>query len=185
MSSIPCAFLAAGAALWVFRRRYSALDWSFSWIGPVVGVIVFLIWLSMDRVAGVGPGSTIAAGVASLLPASRLAWLTFRTLAAVVTVPIAEELAFRAFLIRRLMSRDFESLSVKSFTYVSLMISSAAFGVLHGDRWLAGTLAGLLYSVTFLRWKFGDAVVAHATTNALLAGLVLLSGRWDLLVSRI
>ena len=40
---------------------------------------------------------------------------------------------------------------------------------------LAGTLAGLLYAITFLRHgRIGDAVVAHATTNALLAALVLL-----------
>jgi len=39
----------------------------------------------------------------------------------------------------------------------------------------------LLYAGAFLRrGKIGDAVIAHATTNALLAGLVLFSGRWYL-----
>ena len=177
----PLRFFAAGAALWFFRRRYAELDWSFGWIGPVVGVAVFGIWLSLDLAAGVRTESTIAGGLASLTAGPRFTWLVLRTLAAVVTVPIAEELAFRGFLIRRLMSADFESLSVRSFSYVSLLASSVLFGLLHGDRWLAGTVAGLLYAGVFLRrGKIGDAVIAHATTNALLAGLVLFSHKWYL-----
>ena len=177
----PLRFLAAAAALWFFRRRYAGLDWSCGWIGPVAGVVVFGIWLSLDLVAGVRTESPIASGLASLTPAARVAWLAFRTLAAVVTVPIAEELAFRGFLIRRLMSPDFESLSVRSFSFVALLVSSVVFGLLHGDRWLAGSVAGLLYAGAFLRrGKIGDAVIAHATTNALLAGLVLFSHRWYL-----
>jgi CAAX prenyl protease-like protein len=105
----------------------------------------------------------------------------FRTVAAVITVPIAEELAFRGFLIRRLTSADFETLSSRHYTYVAVLVSSVAFGLLHGDRWLAGTLAGLIYAVAYLRrGRIGDAVVAHATTNALLAVCVLLGGKWDL-----
>jgi|SRR5579883_2114985 len=176
----PLRFFAAGLALWSFRRRYAQLDWTFSLAGPVAGVIVFAMWMFLDRGAADNKGGFIAVGIFTLPLALRVAWLTFRTLAAITTVPIAEELAFRAFLIRRLQAADFESLSVKSFSWVSLIASSVAFGLLHGDRWLAGALAGLIYSGVYLRWKFGDAVVAHATTNALLAGLVLLTGRWDL-----
>jgi CAAX prenyl protease-like protein len=99
----------------------------------------------------------------------------------VITVPIAEELAFRGFLIRRLISSDFEALGLRKFTYVSLLLSSVAFGLLHGDRWLAGTVAGLLYALALLkRGRIGDAVVAHATTNALLAAWVLFRGNWGL-----
>jgi exosortase E/protease (VPEID-CTERM system) len=177
----PLRFLAAGAALWFFRRRYAGLNWTFGWIGPVVGVIVAGIWLSLDLVAGVRTDSPIAPGLASLTAPARFIWIAFRTLAAVVTVPIAEELAFRGFLIRRLMSADFESLSVRKFSYVALLLSSVLFGLLHGDRWLAGIVAGLLYAFAFLfRGKIGDAVIAHATTNALLAALVLFTGRWYL-----
>jgi len=53
--------------------------------------------------------------------------------------------------------------------------------LLHGDRWLAGTLAGLIYAFAFLRrGRIGDAVIAHATTNALLAVWVLAGSRWYL-----
>ena len=60
-----------------------------------------------------------------------------------ITVPVAEELAFRGFLIRRLISSDFEALGFRAFTYTSLLLSSVAFGLLHGDRWFAGAVAGI------------------------------------------
>ena len=48
-------------------------------------------------------------------------------------------------------------------------------------RPLAGILAGLLYATAFLRrGRIGDAVVAHALTNAMLAAWVLWTGSWYL-----
>jgi membrane protease YdiL (CAAX protease family) len=60
------------------------------------------------------------------------------------------------------------------------MLSSASFGLLHG-QWLAGTVAGAGYAVAFYRsGKLGDAVIAHVTTNGLIALIVLVSGTWSL-----
>jgi exosortase E/protease (VPEID-CTERM system) len=177
----PVRFFAAAAVLWSFRRKYAGLDWSVARLGPLVGIAVFLMWLAVDWAAGIHPDNVIASGLASLPVPGRVAWLIFRVLAAVITVPLAEELAFRGFLIRRLMSADFETLNPKTFSYVAILVSSVAFGILHGGRWTAGTLAGLLYAWAFLRrGSIGDAVVAHATTNVLLALWVLIGGNWYL-----
>jgi CAAX prenyl protease-like protein len=111
---------------------------------------------------------------------ARITWITFRVLAATITVPIAEELAFRGFLLRRLVSKDFESVSFTRFTWFAVVVSSVLFGALHGSRWPAGIVAGLLYGYAVLRrGRIGEAVAAHATTNALLAGYVLLYGAWQ------
>lgn len=111
----------------------------------------------------------------------RATWIVFRTLSAIVTVPIAEELAFRGFLLRRFISPDFEALPLRTFTWLGLGISSIAFGLLHGNLWTAGVLAGLLYAWALVRrGRIGEAVVAHATTNPLLAGYVLIFQRWHL-----
>jgi CAAX prenyl protease-like protein len=100
---------------------------------------------------------------------------------AVVTVPIAEELAFRGFLLLRLVSPDFDLVDFRRFTYTAVVISSVVFGVLHGGRWIAGTVAGVLYAAAMLRrGRIGQAVVAHATTNALIAAWVLVRGDWYL-----
>jgi membrane protease YdiL (CAAX protease family) len=51
---------------------------------------------------------------------------------------------------------------------------------MHGDRWIAGTLAGFLYAGA-QRWRgrIGDAVAAHSVTNALIAVWVLWGGHWS------
>jgi exosortase E/protease (VPEID-CTERM system) len=177
----PLRFFAAAVVLWSYRRRYAALDWKFGWIAPAIGTLVFAMWIGLDWIRHQLMEDGIAIGLTAYSAPVRIAWLGFRVLAAVVTVPIAEELAFRGFLIRRLVAADFEAVDPRKFAWFPVFISSAAFGALHGDRWLAGTAAGVLYAAT-LRWRgrIGDAVVAHAATNVLLASWVLISGNWSL-----
>jgi exosortase E/protease (VPEID-CTERM system) len=177
----PLRFVGAAAAIWVFRHKYAGLEWKFGWAAPFTGVIVFAIWIALDRISGAPGNNATGAALASVPGAARIAWLTVRTLGAVVTVPFAEELAFRGFLLRRLISSDFESVSCRQFSLLAFLVSSVAFGIMHGDRWFAGTLAGMFYAGVLLwRGRIGDAVIAHATTNALLAAWVLFSGNWEL-----
>lgn len=176
----PLRFLAAAGAIWFFWPKYAKLNWGFGWIAPVMGALVFGLWIGLDAFVG-HKDNGIQAGLASLPVFGRVAWLAFRVLGAVLTVPIAEELAFRGFLIRRIISADFESIESRTFTYSAVLLSSVAFGLLHGDHWLAGIVAGVLYSSAFLwRGRIGDAVVAHAVTNALIAAWVLFGGAWHL-----
>jgi hypothetical protein len=80
-----------------------------------------------------------------------------------------------------LVSTDFESVGWQSVSWFAILLSSNAFGVLHGDRWLAGTVAGAIDAFIWMRrGSMGDAVAAHATTNALIAAWVLISGQWHL-----
>jgi exosortase E/protease (VPEID-CTERM system) len=175
----PLRVFAAAAALWFFRNKYLALNWRLSWCAPVIGVLVFLLWMSLEN--GKHPDNSPAFHLAAYPAAARIVWLVFRILAAVVTVPIAEELAFRGFLIRRLMASDFASLDLRSHTYMAVLVSSVIFGLMHGERWIAGAIAGLLYAIVFLRrGSLGDAVLSHAATNALIALSVLTQGKWYL-----
>ena len=177
----PLRFFAAAGALWIFRARYSSLDWRVGWVGPAIGVGVFVLWIGFDRLVG---GQSVGVMPTTLNTASggaRITWICFRVLAATVTVPLAEELAFRAFLLRRLISQDFESVPLTRFTWVSVLFSSTLFGIMHGALWSAGIVAGLLYAwAQTRRGRIGDAVAAHATTNALLAAYVLAFGAWRL-----
>jgi CAAX prenyl protease-like protein len=171
---------AAGAALWYFRDTYRTLDWRVGWPALALGGLVFLIWIGLEPLAGSAhTGQPQPLAHASALV--RITWLAVRILGAVITVPIAEELAFRGFLLRRLVSADFESVSWRTFAWVPFLISSIAFGLLHGDRWLAGTIAGMVYAFAMLRrGRIGEAAAAHAVTNALLAIFVLVTGNWQL-----
>ncbi|HEY3823072.1 MAG TPA: exosortase E/protease, VPEID-CTERM system [Bryobacteraceae bacterium] len=176
----PLRFFAAAATLVFFRRTYAASALGIDWFGPVVGVVAFIVWVAPDWLSSVG-AETMPTSLAMAEPFARNIWLTFRVLAAVVTVPIAEELAFRGFLYRRLLSADFESVSLRRFSWLALLASSLIFGALHGSRWFVGAIAGVLYALALLRrGRIADAIVAHAVTNALIAVDVLAFHHWEL-----
>jgi exosortase E/protease (VPEID-CTERM system) len=172
-------FLAAAVVLIAFRKQYAGLRWRAGWTAAVWGTLVFLMWVALDRVAGT-PHAAMPAALAQASPPVRAAWIALRVLGGVVTVPIAEELAFRGYLMRRLISGDFEKVSLQSFTWIALLGSSLIFGFMHGSRWLAGAIAGIIYGIAMVRrGQIGEAVAAHAFTNALLAGCVLVLGQWQ------
>jgi len=173
----PLRVIAAGAALWYFRRSYRDMDWRFDWIGVAAGVLVFAIWMAFEKTFH----SAAPAPLAHASSAARIAWVTMRIVGAVVMVPIAEELAFRGFLLRRLQSADFEAVSWRLFAWGPFLISSVAFGILHGERWLAGAIAGGIFALAQLRrGRIGDAILAHSVANALVAAWVLFAGDWNL-----
>jgi len=177
----PLRFFAAAGALLYFRRRYRKLDWGMGWIGLAAGLITFAVWLGFDKLDPAQADVTYT-GLQTLSVPVRTSWITLRILAAVITAPLAEELAFRAYLLPRLASPDFETVSWRRLSLFPVLISSLAFGILHGDRWLEGTIAGLIYALAAgHRGRIGDAVIAHGTTNALLAVYVLYTGNWNLL----
>jgi exosortase E/protease (VPEID-CTERM system) len=177
----PLRLITAAAVLWFFRSKYAELNWRFGWSSLVFGSAAFAIWLTLERLSGTHTDNGIASGMTSWPSAARITWLVCRTAAAVTTVPVAEELAFRGFLIRHLIPSDLELHSSRSYTNFSVVISSTAFGLLHGSHWFAAIMAGLLYAMAFCRHgRIGDAVVAHVTTNALLVAWVLWSGKWSI-----
>jgi exosortase E/protease (VPEID-CTERM system) len=176
----PLRFAAALTAFWTFRSEYKKIDWRFDWLGPIAGVIVFALWLAASRLAG-QPSSvqSLAAGLAHLPPWGRISWLIVRCTAAVVTVPIAEELAFRGFVARRVMASGFESVPFTRLSPLAIGISSVAFGLLHGRMWLAGVLSGIVFAVIAkVRGRLGEAVAAHATANLLLTAWAIASGNY-------
>jgi exosortase E/protease (VPEID-CTERM system) len=174
----PIRICAVAAVLWFYRRSYARLDWSFGWLGAAAGAAVFALWIGMDRMTAGG------AAVSGLVPGHGIGWtiwLVLRVAGAAITVPIAEELAFRGYLLRRIDAADFESVSFARLSPIALAVSSVAFGLMHGSRWIAGSLAGLAYaSVLRRRGRIGEAVAAHAVTNALLAVWVIARGQWSL-----
>lgn len=179
-SLYPLRLVAAAGALWIFRRSYKDCDWRFSWAAPVGGVVVFILWVGLDRVLGTATSySPIPAALDAMNAPGRILWLTARVLAASITVPIAEELAFRGYLMRRVVAPDFEHVDPRKYSWFSLGLSSIVFGALHGSSWLAGSASGLVYGWLYTRsGRIGDPVVAHATTNILLAVCVLGLQQW-------
>jgi CAAX prenyl protease-like protein len=171
----PARVVAAAIALWCYRDRLISFIRPPSLVAILAGVLVFGLWitLALNRSAG-------GSGLPAMPSFEALLWLTFRTIGSVITAPIAEELAFRGFLLRKLVDSDFESVSFRQFSWLSFLGSSILFGILHGE-WIAGIAAGMIFAaVMYRRGQLADAVGAHMTSNALLSAYVLLSHNWSL-----
>jgi exosortase E/protease (VPEID-CTERM system) len=172
--------LAGGlAALWVYRHRYPQSNWRFSWRAVAVGTLVFAVWVLFDRLFNVPHAMPDALAQAS--GAVRGMWIVCRALAAIVTVSIAEELAYRGYLMRVFASRDFDAVALRDVRWPALALASIVFGATHGFMWLPGIIAGVAYGLLSIRSNtLGEAVAAHATTNALVAAAVLIFDQWQL-----
>jgi len=175
----PLRVVTAGAVLWIFRKSYDDLKWKWSWQAIGIGLVTFLIWLALLTTGTIDDKAGWPSALHSVSLYSAAAWLMIRVIGYVVMVPLAEELAFRGFLTRRLMRANFNDVPVGSFSWTSFLISSLLFGALHGGLWVAGTVAGMLFALALYRKQsLGDAVQAHATTNALLAVYAFATGHW-------
>ena len=145
--------------------------------GIAVGMGIFVMWLGLAQL--MPTDTTDPRAVAAGWPtwAAGL-WRAAWVIGFVLVTPLAEELAFRGYLLRRLIAADFERVPLGRFTWLSFLVSSALFGLLHG-QWLAGTLAGMAYAaVVYRTGRLRDAVVAHAVTNGLLAMVGFTTGHW-------
>jgi exosortase E/protease (VPEID-CTERM system) len=174
----PLRILITAIVLWHFRGLYQKLDWSWSWPAVGIGVFVFIIWTLFEP-SNVDNGPSLEAHLSELPKWFMITWLTFRVIGSAIVVPIAEEFAFRGFLIRKLVTDDFENITEIKFTWLSFMASSIIFGVLHG-YWILGIVAGMAFAVAlYQRGQLADAVLAHAVANTLIAVNVLVFDHWS------
>lgn len=162
-----------------YRRALAAIDWRCSWRGPAVGAAMFLIWIVAAHF--LLPQSAMPERLAAMPAALRGFWIASRILGSVLIVPIAEELAYRGYLMRRLIKADFESVPFHAVRWPALAVTAIVFGLVHGALWVPGIVAGLAYGLLVMRCgRLGEAVAAHAVTNALITVAALLWGQWQL-----
>ena len=173
----PLRLFACLAVIVIYRRRLAALDWRWSWRGPLLGFGVFFVWFI--AVHFLAPDQGMPEALAAASPSLRWGWIVCRVAGSVLTVPLAEELAYRGFLMRRLQSRDFESLAYERVGWFAIAVSSVLFGAAHGALWLPGSIAGFAYGwIAKQQGRLGEAVSAHMMTNLLVAVVALGSGSW-------
>ncbi len=150
------------------------------WLAIAGGAATAIVWILMlgtnlEANAKIHDNLSHAPGWAAAM------WLVFRFIGAAITVPIAEELAFRGYLLSRFSKTEVRMDGPIPLSIMAVFFSSLAFGLLHG-AWLAGTLAGITYAL--VRWHTQstvNAVYAHSITNALVFGYAAATGEWHLL----
>lgn len=171
-----------GAAMVVFMWPLVAeMRWNVSWAAVAVGVLVFVIWVGLDPFYPKwGGGSAVWNPHDHFGSGAAMAWffIAVRVIGVTLVVPPIEEVFYRSFLYRYIVQPDFQKVSFGHFAWLPLLATAGLFGFAHFE-WLAGLLAGLAYQGLVL-WKkrLGDAIVAHAITNLLLAVWVNAMGMW-------
>lgn len=175
----PVGVFATAGALWAFRHQYRGMNLRPTWMSICVGVGVFILWVLIVPKSEAA-GDALLGGIAALSPVQAAIWIAFRIVGCVITVPIAEELAFRGYLLGKLARSSLDSVPATRFTWLSFAVSSLLFGLLHSN-WLAGAVAGAGFAMAYYcRGRIIDAIAAHMVSNALIVLAVLAFKRWDL-----
>jgi CAAX prenyl protease-like protein len=145
------------------------------WIGPdVLWPVYRKSWLFHNAVIGAAKSSLPETAKASIL------FITFRVLSSVVNVPVLEELFWRGWLMRWLISRDFRKIPLGSYTPQSFWVVAMLFATEHGPYWDVGLIAGVLFNWRMTRTRsLADCILTHAVTNGCLAAYVLTRHQWQ------
>ena len=133
----PVRVAAAALVIWSCRAGYRAVRWSGSPAAVGIGLLTFVLWMALlpaDLTAKNGWPAALQS-VPSLWAGL---WLVVRVFGYVVVAPVAEELAFRGFLTRRLIRSDMDQVPVGTFSWTSFLLTSLIFGAFHGPLWLPG-----------------------------------------------
>ena len=152
----------------------------------LLGIFVFLIWIGPDVAF---PGyrhhleNAVVGAVKSSLPVearTNMPVLALRSIRAAIIVPIVEELFWRAWMMRWVISPNFQKVALGAYTPFSFWMVAVLFASEHGPYWDVGLAAGILYNWWMIRTRsLGDLVLAHAVTNACLSAYVIVAGKWE------
>jgi CAAX prenyl protease-like protein len=107
-------------------------------------------------------------------------FLVVRIVGATLVVPVMEELFWRDYLWRLIISPNFQTVRIGEWSLKALLIVSIAFSTVHGNWWLTAIVWALLIALLLVYTKsLGACIVAHAVTNFLLAVYVLQTRDWS------
>jgi len=162
--------------LWQMRHHVKEMKWSFSWEAVVVGVGVCAVWIGLDgyyptlfhRCGNFNPASTYGSG-----SAMAMIFIGVRIIGSSLVVPPLEEIFFRSFLYRFLITPNFLEIPLNRLQWRAFLITGIIFGLGHYE-WLPGILCAFAYQgLVIKKNRLGDAITAHAITNFLLAVWIL------------
>jgi uncharacterized protein len=184
----PLRIVILAAVLWIFSRHVIDLRCSQILGTVMLGVAVFAIWVAPDilfpayRQRWLFQNSMLG-HISDKVPAEVLTSpivLWSRIIRAVVLVPILEELFWRAWLMRWLISPRFQDVKLGAYTPAAFWITAALFASEHGSYWDVGLIAGIAYNWWMIRTKsLGDCILAHAVTNGCLCWYVVVTHHWE------
>jgi hypothetical protein len=177
----PLQTLLGAGLLIYFRREYEFHRLRRPVFATAIALLVFILWIAPQqffrfpaRVVGFNPDIFAAE------PALYWTTLAARFLRLVVVVPLIEEVFWRGFLLRYLITEKFETVPFGDFSWLSFAIVTLAFGFSHSIAdWPAAFITGALYNVVAYRTKsLSSCVLAHGLTNLALGLWIVATKQW-------
>ena len=177
----PAQTAICGALIFWFWRDYEFQAPRKIWFTVGIGLVVAAVWIAPQQFLGVAP-RTVGFDPEVFAKGSTVYWITvlLRFLRLVVVVPLVEEIFWRGFLLRYLISEKFTTVIIGTFSWISFVVVTVAFGFAHSRAdWIAAFLCGALYNwVAYRTRRLASCVIAHALTNLLLGLWVMQTRQW-------
>jgi uncharacterized protein len=153
----------------------------------VIGLGVFVLWILPEEI---WPGyrshwlfqNAITGETVSSIPEAWLSdpvMLAMRITRAALLVPLLEEIFWRGFLPRWVISNNWERVPMGSYNTLAFVGTALLFASEHGPYWDVGLMCGIVYN--WYMWKtksLGDLVLAHAVTNGALSAFVVVTRQY-------
>jgi len=177
----PAQTISCGGLLIWFRREYDFGRPRRIVLVALVGMIVFLLWISPQQFFGV-PARLVGFNP-DIFQASATAYWTsiiLRFLRLVVVVPFVEEIFWRGFLLRFLIDENFDRVRFGTFSWLSFAVVALSFCLSHSKAdWPAALLTGMIYNGVAYRTKsLSSCILTHTITNLFLGLWIMKTKQW-------
>ena len=175
------------ASLIYLRPQYTRINWSYSWLGLLIGIIGLVQWVGMEKLLlhfwpnyprvslqAINPFTTFSS------PVMLWIFITIRLLGPALVVPFMEEFFWRDFLWRVIIApNDFKLAAVGEWDMKSFVVVTLVFASVHMQMWITALVWGAMIAVLLVRTKsLGACIIAHGVTNLLLGVYVLYTHDW-------
>ncbi len=146
-----------------------------------IAIAVLVLWIAPQLLLGLSHRDRgFDPGIFDYSPPLKIASIALRFLRLVVVVPLLEEIFWRGFLLRYLISENFTEVPFGKFTWFSFTIVVIAFAFAHAgaDFWPA-LITGALYNLLAAKTRsLASCVLAHALTNLGLGIYIMQTRQW-------
>ena len=179
-------------------KTYDRFELKHAPLAIVSGLFVYGVWVFFETVLGTSTGivqqfylkyAVLPWGELPEIPTETSAYdpslcgwplSLVRLGGSAFVIAMIEEFAWRGLLYRWATgAKNFLKCELSRFDWTALLLVNVVFGVEH-HRWLAGIIAGIVYTLVMIRTRnIWAAVLAHVITNFVLGVHVLMTGSYQ------
>jgi CAAX prenyl protease-like protein len=113
-------------------------------------------------------------------PVGQWSFIAVRMFGLAILVPVVEEIFWRGFLMRWVISPKWHEQKIGIFTPKSFLWVVFLFTLAHPEWFAAAVYCALLNVLLYWKRDLFNCIIAHATSNLLLGFYIIYSGNWQL-----